>query len=103
MSKLQEILEYVFGENRVNSYSGRSMYGRECLSVSGNDLTIGQVVSAIMEETEEDDRYEMAKVVEKMAWDSMGYGIVVYFPDVPYVQSEDAEDESEDEESDEDE
>lgn len=91
---LQEILE---GEFEVRSYSGRGMYGRECLGVDVGRGELGELLAVVVENVEEDDRYEVAQVLRGMATDSMGLGMIVYFPGVPFF--DDGSDDDEEDES----
>jgi len=86
MHPLQLLLEnQAFFE--VRSYSGRSMYGRKCLGVEfdGNN-GLGRILAAIIYGTNDDNREDLADAVKNTCTDSMGLGIIVYFPNVPYTE-----------------
>lgn len=86
------------------SYSGRGMYGRTCLSVSLNkETTIGMFVGSILEtlqyniesyDYDMDIFNEVREAFLNMQTDQMGMGIVVYFPEIKYISCE--EDSAED-------
>jgi hypothetical protein len=85
------------------SYSGRSMYGAKCLAVDpGKDLGwfISDIIEALKQcsyNDDDDSRAEHTAAVEAfrdMRTDSMGRGIVVYFPGVPF-EGDKEEDDSE--------
>jgi hypothetical protein len=85
------------------SYSGRAMYGKTCLAVN-LDNGLGEFISAIMtealENADNDDIFDVARAFESMRTDSMGRGIVVYFPGVPFEGDDSEDDEDEDDEDD---
>jgi hypothetical protein len=77
-----------------HSYSGRAMYGKECLAVD-LDGSLGDFVANVIEETHAqvvgENLEAISEAFRSMKTDSMGRGIVVYFPGVPY-ESEGSED-----------
>lgn len=95
---LQELIEGIGFETR--SYSGRGMYGKQCLGVEiSRDQSIGDLFAMILEEVDgQDDLREIADGFHGMCWDSMGLDMIYYFPNVPYFNEEDHEDEEEDDE-----
>ena len=87
-SKLQELLEPT--QYICRSYSGRGMYGKECLGVTlqeGDSLGkfFGQVLDEIAAGSDEDEIEVIADDFHSMQTDSMGLGMIVYFPKVPFV------------------
>ena len=96
-SQLQTMLESLdFGD--VRSYSGRGMYGKECLAITGANLgaLIGYLVESASELGEEVG-YSTIRALEGIKQDSLGMGNVYYFPSVEYVEASD-ENEAEDRE-----
>ncbi len=93
---LQETLESIGAE--IRSYSGRCMYGEECLAVT--DFDIGPLFAEILRSVDRDDVEEVAEAVESFKTDSLGRGTVIYFPGTPFYD-EDAENEDSDEVEDE--
>lgn len=98
---LKEILEDKFGNViNVRSYSGRGMYGKECLAFTvDEDQNKFAVVAEITEHLFElylNDKIEFSgpDVFSKTCQDNMGLGTVLYFPGIPYVD-EKPEEESE--------
>ncbi|HEY8095286.1 MAG TPA: hypothetical protein VIE65_04225 [Methylobacter sp.] len=101
MQTFQELIEEAGHETR--SYSGRAMYGKQCLGVETSD--IGTLVADVFQAIADSDGGEgtlrdLAAMAEQgfrgLRTDSMGMDIIVYFPGVPY-ESEPSEDEDEDE------
>ena len=95
MSKLQRIFENA--DYNVRSYSGRGMYGKTCLGVEIPNL--GDFLSDLVEGlvgVEEDECLEVAASIRYLATDSMGQGMIVYFPRTPF-DSEDSDEQVEDE------
>ena len=102
MSK--SFLQECFEKEELNpfSYSGKSMYGKECLAVSVNN--VGDVFATIFEHSIEYNPYsvsgieieETSKGISNFRTDSLGLKTVVYFPGVQFIEDED-ESKSEDE------
>ena len=89
---LQELIEDMGYETR--SYSGRGMYGDECLGVTVEDpvvfaLELGQEIGS----NEEYDNFGKFNNLPRVSWDSMGRDYIVYFPRVPFEGEESDEDE----------
>ncbi len=84
----------------VRSYSGRGMYGRECLAIEGASAM--DIIASMLEKISEegDDAAEAAsdlsEALRRSSQDSMGRDMVLYFPHIKFVGEED-EDEDEDE------
>jgi hypothetical protein len=90
--------------SEMRSYSGRCMYGKDCLALSGDfNYIISNLMATALYEGEHftpSDKDEIISALSAVRSDSMGRGTVVYFPTVEFVAEEDAE--AEEEESDED-
>jgi hypothetical protein len=80
------------------SYSGRAMFGRRCLGVTMSALTLGKLISELMEQClmsdpdggdEYDDMHKAAQAVKGIRWDNMGMDMIYYWPDVPFTDDED--------------
>lgn len=85
----------------TRSYSGRGMYGKECLGVELGALKdVGELVADLIEAAADDPNCadDVARGVRRMSWDNLGLGIIVYFPSVPFVDA--GTDDHEDEEND---
>lgn len=98
-AKLVGLLEAAANEYsdwHVRSYSGRGMYGAECVAVSvaaGEEVRLG-VVLALMALSEvaagDDPEGDLEKLAAAMAGartDSMGRGVVVYWPAMAWPSS----------------
>lgn len=85
--------------HKVRSYSGRGMYGKECLGVTVGRSGIGKLVADIimqLADMHEDTPHSVvAEAFEGMCTDSMGTGTIVYFPDTPFTVDEEEEDDEE--------
>jgi hypothetical protein len=78
------------GEARADGYSGRGMYGKTCAAVTFDSLPeafqffarLGEYTAGVEmdEDTYEDPSLIMQELVGSAQTDSMGRGIVVYFP-----------------------
>jgi hypothetical protein len=76
---------------RCRSYSGRGMYGERCLGVESEN--VGELLCAVA--VGGAAAVEHAHTLSKAHQDSMGRGMIIYFPDVPFVGAE--RDDSDDE------
>lgn len=84
-SQLQTMLEDLdFGT--VRSYSGRGMYGKECLAITGCDLgtLMGFLVGSASDGVDVD--FVTVRQLESIKQDSLGMDTVYYFPGVEYVE-----------------
>lgn len=93
---LQNLLESL--EMNCSSYSGRGMMGKHCLSVDLRDCTLGNFFATILSEVDDNDKDEVAEAFEDMKTDSLGKGMVVYFPKVTYEEGDGESDDGEDNE-----
>jgi hypothetical protein len=93
-SALQELLED--GGLRTRDYSGRYMYGKKCLGVEVDDL--GGFISAVFQVAAEADCdfSEIAESFQDMRTDSMGSGVIIYFPKIEFITDDDPEDRDDD-------
>lgn len=85
--KLQELLESA--EVGFRSYSGRGMGGKECLGVTiRSPHGLGEFISDVIQGLEflGEETSDVADAFRTMVTDSMGLGMIVYFPDVPFVE-----------------
>lgn len=89
----------------VRSYSGRAMYGKSCLAVVSNDRGVewklGMAIGRVLEVAERD--YDDGDLDAKLAddcyrlenrspsSDSMGLGVVIYWPGIAYEEEEEEE------------
>lgn len=88
------------------SYSGRGMYGRNCLSfnldrdenVVDAILDLAEAVNSYVEESSEVDFGDVIYQFKGAKTDSMGLGEVIYFPNIEW--EDDDEELEEDEEDD---
>jgi hypothetical protein len=64
---------------QVRSYSGRAMYGAECVGVDINGFgEVGIIACALF--AAGFDEEVVAVFMKNMKWDSMGLGYIVYWP-----------------------
>lgn len=73
----------------AQSYTGRAMYGRNCVAFTteGSLLSAGIALAVAAADFDEDTLSDLNDLTS--SHDSMGYGMVVYFPDVPWTDEED--------------
>jgi hypothetical protein len=111
---IQDLLIEVADDVRVRRYSGRYMYGRDCLAITGPFKSCMQTISeAIQREIEEvysesadaesDSDYKRALDVVGRAkattdtllgfeQDNLGLDVVLYWPRIKWQESEDDQD-----------
>lgn len=106
MHIVQKILERAGYTTRA--YSGRGMYGAKCLGVP-TDESLGGVIANIIECMEDpllaafekvgqcEELQEVANAVRRVQTDSLGRGIIVYFPGIEHEASEEEDEEEEEE------
>jgi hypothetical protein len=76
----------------VEQYSGRGMYGAQCVAVfTGGDDPHGYRFIADMVASEVMDADDMADVLRAMAYDTLGRGAVLYWPRVRPAEWQSAE------------
>ncbi len=83
----------------VRSYSGRGMYGDQCVGVDCHNptQTLAQIMFALCEEGPDGlDAAEHFTRVEAVRTDSMGLGMILYFPRLPWVAEESEDEDCED-------
>ena len=94
-----ERLQYLLEDFNPSSYSGRGMYGRQCLSIT-TDRDSFSILAKIMRDCE--DVEEASALLAKAKTDSMGRGTVIYWPSIEIPQGVTiGDDDNDDEEDDE--
>lgn len=77
-------------ERRAHSYSGRAMYGSLCVGVQGSSVSEALAIAfkAISEGISDSDECVDAMVLlaENLNYDSMGLGMMVYFPRLKWTE-----------------
>jgi hypothetical protein len=107
ISKLQLALEEIRDNEdfnfKVHSYSGRFMYGKECLAITGEDIDVFELGIKVGQWGSENDCLE--EIVDEVAYsstrqDNMGLGIVIYWTRIPFEKREEEEEEEEEKDGD---
>ncbi len=83
----------------VRSYSGRGMYGKQCLGIGiGSGISPFKVACEIaMEVLKLDDQHDIVESLmadlsdERVAQDSLGMGTIIYFPNMKWKEREEPE------------
>lgn len=71
-----------------DEYSGRSMYGKECVGVEGEQYDYpDDMLQKLYKVADDDEREVLANL--KTAQDNMGLGYILYFPDVSREEERD--------------
>ena len=82
----------------VRSYSGRAMYGRQCLAITCDGA--GQFISTLLhsaadEGLDTEDLREIADVCATLREDSMGLDRIIYFPNIEFCDGDDEDSDDE--------
>jgi hypothetical protein len=79
----------------VMSYSGRGMFGKECVGVQVDNLGefFAEVIYGLEPDDERMDKETLAEAFRNMKTDELGRGMVVYFPKVKWEDSYEPSDE----------
>ncbi len=81
-------------DHQVRSYSGRGMFGRSCVGVDTNDVF--GFIADVLEIAQPGDVYSLSQVLRNSRQDSMGRSSIIYWPDLPYTEEGDEDEEGED-------
>jgi len=81
---LQELLEN--GNFECRSYSGRGMYGKECLGVvcKNERQVISKIIEALANESI-NDHFDVSDAFSEFYKDNLGSNTIVYFPGIKFV------------------
>ena len=85
---IQTLLNDIDGAE-LRSYSGRSMYGKQCLGIDMESMTDAFRFALLVE----DD--DLCLAFSDPVFDNMGRGIIVYFPDVEVPEGFDNDEDEE--------
>lgn len=111
---IQQILTEVIDDSgievNIRSYSGRSMYGRQCVGIVGTftdcQTLIAECIKAMMQDlfdtamdgASEDEAYDMNETYQTnvdrllaFSQDNMGLDVVIYWSRLEWVESEEDE------------
>ena len=80
-------------EYEPKSYSGRGMYGRRCVSVAADGSAfsiLGEIVRSLgaLDLSGQETADLAAEIIHGAKADQMGLGVVVYWPDVVWKESD---------------
>lgn len=96
MDTVQELLEQACNDHGDvsfrNTYSGRGMYGRQCVGITGSQHECRRVIAAVIGEIVESKAgdHDLQEVIEElMLWDqdSMACDVIYYWPSLPSIDS----------------
>jgi len=82
-----------------NTYSGRGMYGRQCVGITGDPGEVSRVVSQVIKDARladvKDDDFDFDLLVDTLLVeyneDSMGLGTIMYWPCLEPLDEENLE------------
>lgn len=87
---VREAIEAVY---EVRDYSGRGMYGRQCIAIESDDAPHEAVLAIVdeyvssMGDYDEDAVLNIGELIRNLKGarvDSMGLGSVIYWPEIPW-------------------
>jgi hypothetical protein len=79
--ELEEVIEESNADVTVQRYSGRGMFGRECLGFSTDDpiAVTAEIVGGL---ADEDLRDRVITAFQNTRTDNLGLSIILYFPNI---------------------
>lgn len=80
MRTLKDIIESAGYQTRT--YSGRGMYGKECLAVSLHDVSEQEFYADLIEKTDGSDAKQVSSALRNARMDNLGRGTILYFPSI---------------------
>ena len=97
-----QVIEALTGEFDVRAYSGRGMYGQQCVGVDTNSYGDLMRIATLLVGAGIDP-HDVAGLGDALRTDSMGMGVILYWPSLKMSAEQiaalnDAEDEEEDDE-----
>lgn len=86
----QKFYDAMFGNMEIYPYSGRFMFGKDCIGINDDSGNIAKVITDVIANylsyhdigSNSFEAEKLYGITSRARWDSMGRGIVVYFPDV---------------------
>ena len=70
----------------VRSYSGRGMYGKECVGITGS--TLQHVLADLVLAEFDFDKEDLAYLIRAARTDNMGMDTIVYWPNLQWPEEE---------------
>lgn len=92
---LREACDDLDSGARVRRYSGRAMYGKQCVGVDTNTSGHDIVAAAMLVAETDAEREDLADLFRDTKTDSMGLGVIVYWPKAEWPADLDDEDDDE--------
>ena len=91
---LQKALQYISrdqdcGDFKVRSYSGRGAFGKTCLAIDGDRIDLLILGHTIGTSYDDVDPYDISGARQ----DSMGLGVVIYWPNIPFEATDETDEE----------
>lgn len=87
--RVRELLEEQCGDTTVRSYSGRAMYGKSCLAITGSLLACIKAVLMVVASVEEASERDAIALwlAGNLRTDSMGFDVVWYWPKLEFLET----------------
>lgn len=74
-----------------NGYSGRGMYGKKCVGITGQTEGCRFVIAEVIKEahnTKDADFEELVDTILNFSQDSMGRDVILYWSDIAAIEEE---------------
>ena len=91
---IKDKCEYLETASFRSNYSGRGMYGKSCVGISGSTSECNDIITDIiidMYDDKYDDFRNAVKTLLSYSTDNMGYGIIMYWPDLQFEDEDSGE------------
>jgi len=84
IEKFKSTVEEIY---EIRAYSGRGMYGKECLGfVTENSLqAVAEICSASWFNDGDEFEFMLPDIFANARTDNMGYDTIIYFPNIEWV------------------
>ena len=95
MTTIQELLKQACEDHGNvsfrNTYSGRGMYGRQCVGIAGDNGDIYSVIAQVIKDSKESDKFDwiVDTLLIQSNEDSMGMGIIIYWTCLKSIEETD--------------
>ncbi len=74
-----------------NDYSGRGMYGKSCVGITGSKSGCMQIIAEVIKASVNDTEMTVEEVVDMLLnfeQDSMGLDVILYWPDLEPLEAD---------------
>lgn len=94
MISAKQLIECIeAGGHEARAYSGRGMFGKQCVgfTIEGHPIAVGAGLMLEAANISDDMANELLEAMESVASDALGLRTIVYFPSVAWTGTESEE------------